>query len=121
MLKKTSDLIGATLDYAVARVIALGTDQLRIIHREVFIKNCDDLILCRFSTDWAQGGPIIEQERVLIQPELWKEGCGNAWSAISMRDTENYGPTALIAAMRTYVASTLGDEVEIPDCLVRTK
>ncbi len=39
---KTSELIGAQLDYAVARVIALGTDQLRVNGGKVFIKNCDD-------------------------------------------------------------------------------
>ena len=66
------------------------------------------------STNWAQGGPIIERERLLIQPEIGKEGCGNAWNAVAMRDTEAYGPTPLIAAMRCYVASKLGDEVEVP-------
>ena len=70
------------------------------------------------STDWAQGGPIIERERILIQPEIGKEGCGNAWNAISMRDTEAYGPTPLIAAMRCLVASKLGGEIEIPEELL---
>ncbi len=32
-----------------------------------------------------------------------------------------YGPTPLIAAMRCYVASKLGDEVEVPDELLRSK
>lgn len=31
-----------------------------------------------------------------------------------------YGPTPLIAAMRCYVASKLGDEVEIPEELLTT-
>ena len=62
------------------------------------------------STNWAQGGPIIERERILIQPEI----CSNAWNAISMQGTEDYGPTPLIAAMRCYVASKLGDEIEVP-------
>lgn len=30
----------------------------------------------------------------------------------------SYGPTLLIAAMRCYVASKLGDEVEVPDELL---
>lgn len=67
-----------------------------------------------YSTNWAQGGPIIERERLLIQPEIGKEGCGNAWSAIAITGFEMYGPTPLIAAMRCFVASKLGDEVEIP-------
>ena len=32
-------------------------------------------------------------------------------------DTESFGPTPLIAAMRCYVTSKLGDEVEIPEAL----
>jgi hypothetical protein len=31
-----------------------------------------------------------------------------------------YGPTPLIAAMRCYVASKLGDEVEVPDELLQS-
>lgn len=31
---------------------------------------------------------------------------------------EGYGPTPLIAAMRCFVASKLGDEVEVPDELL---
>ena len=67
---------------------------------------------------WNQGGPIIERERILIQPEIGKENSGNAWSAISLTGYVSYGPTPLIAAMRCYVASKLGDEVEIPNELL---
>jgi hypothetical protein len=31
---------------------------------------------------------------------------------------KSYGPTPLVAAMRCYVASQLGDEVDVPDELV---
>jgi hypothetical protein len=63
------------------------------------------------STDWAQGGPIIECEGICLHK--YKDGSG--WSATySAQDPEQYGPTPLIAAMRCYVASKLGDEVEIP-------
>ena len=76
------------------------------------------------STDWAQGGPLIERERVKVFPNV-----GGTWSA-QIRHTESHplvshpvlagwtnspGPTPLIAAMRCLVASRLGDEVEIPD------
>ena len=63
------------------------------------------------STDWAQGGPIIEREGIAI-------GKGDEqWAAFANADTEEgtQGPTPLIAAMRCYVASKLGDEVEIPE------
>jgi len=70
------------------------------------------------SSNWLQGGRIIERERLLIQPEIGKEGVGNAWYAVSMNGTDSYGHTPLIAAMRCYVASRLTQagltEVELP-------
>jgi hypothetical protein len=63
------------------------------------------------STDWSQGGPIIEREGVSLEYSAQPE----KWCACIMADQEVYGPTALIAAMRCYVASKLGDEVEVPD------
>lgn len=66
-----------------------------------------------YSTDWAQGGPIIERwVSDLSQRGEW-------YAQIQINDVPEYakasGPTPLIAAMRCYVASKLGDEVEIPD------
>ena len=81
------------------------------------------------TTDWAQGGPIIEREKIGV---WWathyvdEDGVeyGNHWYAEVGCTDENAdsrycgvadGPTPLIAAMRCYVASKLGDEVEVPD------
>jgi hypothetical protein len=66
----------------------------------------------RYSTDWSQGGPIIEREKidVLYEHDL-------RWVAVPQKGIESYGPTPLIAAMRCYVASKLGDTVEIPEGL----
>lgn len=70
------------------------------------------------STDWSQGGPIIERERIKLEPvesfsqadsEEYPDG---AWYAeISNKYTGGEGETSLIAAMRCYVASKYGDEV----------
>ena len=65
---------------------------------------------------WAQGGQIIKREHIsLIAPhddiDVWE-----AYHPTRVHD-ESYGPTPLIAAMRCYVASKLGDEVEIPEDL----
>ena len=63
--------------------------------------------------NWAQGGPIIERESI----GTFKEG--SRWVADFCLPNgtllETNGPTPLIAAMRCYVASRLGDEVEVPD------
>jgi hypothetical protein len=64
------------------------------------------------STNWAQGGPIIEREEI----ESRKVGI-HTWLAETQCDHNDHsetGPTPLIAAMRCYVALKLGDDVEIP-------
>jgi len=76
----------------------------------------------KFSTDWASGGPLIQREHIWLSDESDEEDSGDApvWIA-SMpphvdfnngRDLVQEGPTPLIAAMRAFVASKFGDEVE---------
>jgi hypothetical protein len=62
------------------------------------------------STDWSQGGPIIEREGItlLALDADWEaQHSGTPCWAMD-------GPTPLIAAMRCFVASKLGDEIDIP-------
>lgn len=65
-----------------------------------------------FSSDWAQGGPIIEREGISIgkadDPDWW---AFKGWKA----EDGMPGPTPLIAAMRCFVASRLGDTIDIPE------
>lgn len=60
---------------------------------------------------WTQGGPIIEREVTALMK------CMDFWEA-QIAENLQCGPTPLIAAMRCFVASRLGDEVEIPDELL---
>ena len=102
---KTSDLSGAALDYVVAECEGV------IYHGPAWTK---------YSTDWAQGGPIIEREGINLD-NYAKNPKWSAWTPAPDRESgeaQAYGPTPLIAAMRCYVASKLGDEVEIPEELV---
>lgn len=85
--------------------------------------SCEGYPEHEYSTDWSQGGPIIEREEIgvsrrmpCMRGEEWgahgsisAKGAGYRWAA---------GPTPLIAAMRCYVASRLGEEVEVPDELI---
>jgi hypothetical protein len=102
---KTSELTGAALDWAVAKCQGML--------EEPWLWGDTDEVLRRykFSTNWAQGGSIIEREKieVFIEDECWK-----AYSSNSLPQNFN-GDTPLIAAMRCYVASKLGDEIEVPD------
>lgn len=70
-------------------------------------------------TDWAQGGPIIEREQAYLRPtgdaSKWECYVWNAGPGIEHFAFNQFGPTPLIAAMRCFVSSKLGDEVEVPD------
>lgn len=63
-----------------------------------------------YSTSWSQGGPIIEQEGMTLMYQY-----GDGYDAYKHTGHKQRGPTPLIAAMRCYVASKLGDEVDIPE------
>ncbi len=119
MKVKTSELTGVALDWAVAKCEEVQIDICAMPEMVELLRMPLGSGRWRPSRDWAQGGPIIEQERIWVQPEIGKEGSGNAWYAVSMHSTDAYGPTPLIAAMRCFVSSRLGDEVEIPDELMQ--
>ena len=118
---KTSELTGAALDWAVAK--CEGHDAhvyggvVRTTMRGRFGSECS------YSTDWAQGGPIIERERLelfyLEEDEYGKPLPEPVWfcelAKLYARNVHASGDTPLIAAMRCYVASKRGDEVEIPE------
>lgn len=128
---KTSELTGPALDWAVAvcegwvlRLPLMGsvqkpwferTDKTGIFRRETW-----ELL---YSTDRSQGGLLIEREKIDV---AWSEEGWYAnmyWRGLdivpagaageSLRCIGD-GPTPLIAAMRCFVASRLGDEVEVP-------
>jgi hypothetical protein len=68
------------------------------------------------SRKWEHGGPIIEREpwalpRVNSNPGAIHLG---KFVASTPGGFDHYGPTPLIAAMRAFVASKFGDEVELP-------
>jgi hypothetical protein len=105
---KTSELTGVALDWAVTKC---ETGQ-------PLDRNGPFIVAFKYSTDWAQGGPIIERENINI--ETW-HGAWQAELEFLPDDDTHYrygkgaGPTPLIAAMRCYCASKLGHEVDVPD------
>jgi len=108
---KTSDLSGGALDWAVAKCENQSEHPLVYSRwRFDYVVNGEHY----YSTDWAQGGPIIEREAITVS-----EGSpviGLEWMACDRSSSHiQHGPSYLIAAMRCYVASKLGDEVEIPE------
>jgi hypothetical protein len=130
---KTADLSGVALDLAVAA--AIGKQPVlwdvccgnmvgqpaeccldRLVTVEVDMKRWDP------STDWSQGGQLIDlyqvsvvgidREHTLFHAHAFYDG--------QTFDTcaKNYGPTRLIAAMRAIVRLKLGDTVDVPADLV---
>ena len=114
---KVCDASIEVLNYLVAKIEALPKDHLRFSNGKTTIdREClgrIDTFRCEFSTNWTQGGPIIERENIdLISPTP----SDPLWQAMQWRFAHGAkGPTPLIAAMRCFVASKLGDAVNIPD------
>ena len=109
---KTSELTGAALDWAVAQ--AEGNVRLQYDSREgLIINNVLGWIPYRPSVAWQQGGPIIEREEMTVCCH-WMRPFATKLVKETRKVIQCNGDTPLIAAMRCYVASKLGDEVEIP-------
>jgi hypothetical protein len=118
---KASELTGTALDWAVeqleiARMIAAGEYLKKWWIEE---KQTDP---SPYSDDWLRTGPIIERECIDL---FHIERAGPVWEAeIQTRPTKRAkgrATTPLIAACRCYVASKLGDEIEVPDELIPSK
>lgn len=110
---KTSELTGAALDWAVAAAeqdLTIGI----IPKRCVILDEGFETSYWEPSTNWAQGGPIIEREKMYLVP------VGSIWRAAHPMDymKDEYGPNPLVAAMRCFVASKLGAEVDVPGDLL---
>ena len=102
---KTAELTGAALDWVVAKCEG---EEYR--DRMEWDGIGQDYPAHKYSTDWSQGGPIVEREN--ISPRSCGDG---SWVADwYFGDVRRVGPSPLIAAMRCYVAAKLGNEVEIP-------
>ena len=112
---KTSELQGAALDWAVHKA------EGRNIELHMFWEYRTHNNMFHYSTSWQEGGPIIERERIQVAP-LPDKGWRAHWRSFDKAiprevwmDCFDEGVTALIAAMRCFVASRLGDEVDIPE------
>lgn len=122
----TKELTGAPLDLAVARA---ADEPVKVFWGEGCVPSLvlrktkvsgGPFLFCP-SSEWEDGGPIIEQERIELatsgfgRPEgfagwtAWIGGTrdGAAW------EKKQHGDTPLIAACRVFVAAKLGEEVDL--------
>lgn len=130
---KTNELTGPALNHAVH--IALGLGYRRdekygsMYSRPAQAQGWTtwDNYPLSYSTDWPQGGPIIEQALITLldpyehntHPERRNKWLAYCLKAAHLADgkgpTVHHGPTPLVAAMRCFVASRLGEEVDMPE------
>jgi hypothetical protein len=130
---KTSELTGAALDWAVSIAEGFKPAQLYI---SKYPNSPASIYTCTFDDDgkpdgymtgpdrlysrkWEAGGPIIERECIMLDHDRGFDS-KQPWRASLSIDPYNKtdGPTPLIAAMRCYVASKLGDNINIPEELL---
>lgn len=114
-LMKTSELTGATLDYWVAKA---EDEYSPFMQDGACWIALDDEHTKPFSpsTDWAQGGPLIQQHGICVleDGEFWiASNDAEALSKVYIyaEEAAHSGPTPLVAAMRAIVAIFYGDTV----------
>ena len=143
MKVKVSEATGVQLDWMVAKCLTGGEIfQCGRIAHQVVLHSVGGTVAPYFMKDsgvirtafepselWAQGGPIIEREGIATMPM----GDDGEWLAVTEPCVFDTTPdarehsweigglfahrdaTPLIAAMRCFVSSKLGEEVEVPD------
>jgi hypothetical protein len=110
---KVSELTGPALDWAVGMVEGFEPKMVKGQLETLWTDNG-----WKPSTNWSQGGPIIEQERISL--EIKHDG----WWVAQIYNVNDdprcvcLDHSPLVAAMRCYVASELGGEIEIPEELL---
>jgi len=125
---KTSELIGPALDWAAATC----EGYVNLHRRELKGYEVPTTVLAMsrpdggfewvefdnldYNRDWGRCGPIIEREGIDLSKGWHAPGTWTAWpNHMNQTPEPMHGPTPLIAAMRCYVASKMGDEIEVPE------
>lgn len=147
---RTSELIDAALDWAVAKCEGIesrnnwqvffipheaesddpltfichadnpvhGVEQCEDAYPDCTVVDYEEVPSYSPSTNWAQGGPIVERIKGL-EFKHWLESEPESCCEVHIHNYEGdwvaFGPTPLVAAMRCRVTSKLGDEVDVPE------
>lgn len=117
---KTAEIIGPALDWAVDAIES--GKPLEIRHHKngsgewIFVADGVPYPSGprKFSTDWNQGGPLIEKHRVSTEAPGVSSGFWTASMPGSALMGVCQGPTPLVAGCRRLVREHLGDVVQVP-------
>jgi hypothetical protein len=118
---KVSEASGPVLDWMVAKANGASADAL-----ESYVDGLRCADEGDYCTDWSQGGPIIETKIDCLRKRSKAEEASLAYpnpnfkfKAEIFADIDGYfcafGPTPLIAGLRCFVVSRLGETVEVPE------
>jgi len=133
-MKRIDELVGSELDYWVARAVGMSASIERKWPNPMAAVVGEPPMLCwvtgwkiagpvpfKPSSDWADGGPMIEQAKAAVwrgsSDQCWSAGfdlCAGDGPGIYM-DHWHDGPTPLVAAMRALVARKFGSFVSNGD------
>jgi hypothetical protein len=121
---KTSGLTPLQIDWTVAKIEGYGVEIRKNSQGKTYLKYNPGGADVSYSRSWQNAGRIIERENISVKhsPRSWfndndPSDKSKTWLA-STGEISALGDAPLIAAMRCYVASKLGDTVEIPEDLL---
>ena len=124
MMTFTGDLIDPALDYAVA--VTQGCQDYvpstgKILVPGIYGYYPELLCFLDFQECWNTPGPILDSINGL-EIKCWLESSPHGKYEAHIHNYKGdwvaFGPTLLVAALRVYVMSELGEEVEIPNSLL---
>jgi hypothetical protein len=119
---KVSEATNTQLDWLVAHSAELVVIQVKNGH--TYVPKYPTIGGQRFTptTDWSQGGPILSEARISrtidhsgLWIAYWTDGYGEGDDAKKWMQCDR---SELVAGLRCFVASKLGDEVEVPEELL---
>ena len=115
MIVKTSELTGAALDWAVAKVISRAAEWDSSSGLLWFESSGHEWLVWSPSSDWEQGGPLLDKYNVWLSDD---EGEAVASCHPHVNEFIHGASTRLIAACRAIVQSQLGNTVDVPEGLL---
>lgn len=117
---RTEELAGPALDWSVALALSMYPIILPSEYGtgpRVFVPKARGWLRWRPSTDWAQGGVLIDQHMIHLRGPQFVGDCWQAWIKMFSDQPDQAGATALEAVCRTVIATLHGGQVWVPSAL----
>lgn len=110
---RTADLLGEALDWAVAKAVSRDVS---ILSSGVVVRGDNVEGGCPWSpsTDWSQGGPLINKHDWALPYRATSRYHIGKYEACTPGGFPKNGETPLISACRAIVAAEYGDLVSVP-------